>query len=391
VYVREFDLEPERGDDYIHPPRGCGDELDSFDYQSSKTNSGEHVDSATYKRALSRMEDVYAAAKWQLQDDFLSEAHLDRVIDTVFKESKKKSPGAVLLREGCPTNEIVFQRYGKEGVKDMLKRRLTALFETSDTRQVSDPLRIFIKEEAHKKAKAVEKRWRLIFGMSLIDQLVDRLLYTSVCEAGIANCADLPSKVGYNFKRGGVDGLVRKYSNGSKLWISFDAKGFDLSCGEQLLCSSRELNERLCVYDASDDGARERFAKWRDLSVRREQAVLYGSMVFSNGVVIQKTAPCIQPSGRYTTIDSNSKMVTFMRVYDDVAQGRTTVPTEVVAMGDDTVQDGLPIRARLCNASRRRGALPSRSSLSKDSSRTRTSAQWSSRSRRNPMSGCRCP
>jgi len=319
--------------EYVTPPLGSGDEIDSFDFQAPLANFTEAP--AGIKAAVARMEVAYSPCRWKICEDFLSDDHIRRTAIWVRDNLGDKSPGAVLLRQNLPTNADVFNRVGVEGVVAEVKARLTELA-VEDPRWAADPVRLFIKPEAHKKSKVADKRWRLIWGVSLVDQLVDRLIYEPMLEAEIKHCADIPAKPGYSFMRGGVDKFVRKYSNGSKKWLSFDAKSFDITAPSWALDAARQLTENMC---ANPDSAH--FRTWVVLSQQREKAAQFGKFVFSNGCVCRKTKPCIQPSGRLTTISTNSKIVVLLRYLWDVHSKQSSSASSIVAMGDDTVQDGL--------------------------------------------------
>lgn len=335
MYQEELAIGVQNTGAFVDPPLDSNAEIDSFDHQAKAVNF------TTAPRALGealvRMEDIYKECRWLVPEDFGSKAHIRRVAEYVFKNGPGKSPGAIFLREGHGTNKDVFAAVGMEGVCYAVELRVAELLLDGDHRLSADPIRLFIKREAHKASKAIDKRWRIIWGISLIDQIIDRMLYTPVCDAEIANCENIPSKPGYSFKYGGVDRMVRKYDDGLKNWISFDAKSFDISAPGWGLAAIRTLNERLCGNPYSSA-----FPIWQRLSLAREEAVLYGSFVFSNGVVCEKQHPCIQPSGRFTTISTNCKLVVLLRVINDVEEGRPSHRDNIIAMGDDTVQKALP-------------------------------------------------
>jgi hypothetical protein len=91
----------------------------------------------------------------------------------------------------------------------------------------------------------------------------------------------------------------------------------------------RELNERLTINPPRI---------WCALSKAREEAVKYGSFCFSDGTVCEKIIGGWEPSGRYTTLDANGKLVVMLRVHCDIEQNRSTGVRDIVSMGDDTVQ-----------------------------------------------------
>jgi hypothetical protein len=320
---------------YVDPPLSSDAEIDSFNFQQkdvNRTTEPEHV-----QEALCRMESLYSTAKWEIPQNFGTEEHIREVVMYVMAKCPKKSPGAIFLRQGLNTNADVLLHCGIEGIVAQVSDRIKDLVDGTleDARYKADPIRLFVKREAHKASKVKDKRWRLIWGISLIDQVIDRMLYTPGNEAEIKSCADIPSKPGYSFKYGGYDRMVRKYDNHSKKWISFDARSFDISAPGWGLRAVRDFNQRQCLTGGV------LLEKWEKLSRHREEAVLYGSFVFSNGIVCQKTIAGLQPSGRFTTISSNCKLVVLTRVLYDIHHERPTIKDAMIAMGDDTVQDQL--------------------------------------------------
>lgn len=316
---------------FVYPPIDCQAEIDSFNVQSDKFNTVPSPNQQTLLRILDRLETFYEKSKWEIRKDFCSDQHIVDTIENIMKLNHDKNPGAILTREGYTTNQAVVDKLGIEGLTAEVRKRLTALLETEDTKYVADPVRIFQKPEAHKAAKAATKRWRLIWGVSLLDQIVDRMLYGPVCEASLENSDTQAAKPGYNFKGGGIHRMVTSKASKPKLWTSFDASSFDFTVAGWQLDLVRELNERLCITQGSLRSA------WITLSKKREEAIKYGSFVFSNGTVCRQTLPGIQKSGRYTTIDGNCKITIGNRVYYDITCQVKSDPQGMDVMGDDQV------------------------------------------------------
>lgn len=322
---------------FFNPPLSSQAEIDSFDYQSPQFNTTTGPDEKTRKRILQRMEEVFSSSQFNTRTDFASRAHIRDVLQLIEKKSGKKSPGAIFLREGLATNDDVFRVVGLPALVERVHDRIEQLLAATDeeAKYISDPIRIFIKREPHSLKKKTQKRWRLIWGISLIDQAIDRILYGEMVDAALDNHDSTPNKPGFNFKYGGVNRLVTQYETGRRTWRSFDAKSFDITASGWALSLVLELNVRL---NRAFGPARD---KWEALARKREQASLFGSFVFSNGVVCRKILPGIQPSGRFTTIDSNGKLMGIFRCWWDIEKGVPTTSLSWLSMGDDSVQDGI--------------------------------------------------
>lgn len=320
-------------DAYVMPPVDSAAEKASFNTQSDKFNTSSPPPKMA--QAISSAESALAAARFSLPADWGTQKFILRVCEAVRATSGKKSAGAIFQRQGLHTVEDVFVKYQVAGIAAQVQERIQSLQRASleEARYICDPTKLFIKRQAHKRAKALEKRWRLIWGVSLIDRLVDQVLYASMLQASFEASGEIPCKPGYNFKKGGVDKMVRKYgADGSRKWTSYDAKSYDFTVAGWKLEATTKLNKRLCNNPTPE---------WLDLVDKREAANAYGTFVFSDGTVCKKLQPGLQQSGRFLTIDSNSKGMLLMRFAYDHEHGRVPGRDNQVLMGDDSVQKDL--------------------------------------------------
>lgn len=334
-------------DKYQFPKNTFENEIASFNVQSDKFNMKPAPDSTVIRRALDRLELMYAPSVWTIRDDFCSDEHIKNVIENVAKESKKKNSGAVFCRQGTPTNEEVFKKLSIDGVFAMTKERIENLLVSEESLdsldKMSDPIRVFIKKEHHKKAKIESKRLRLIWGVSLIDQIIDRILYQPMLDKAIEKYKEIPSKVGMSFKHGGVNNLVVQYENKSENWESFDAHSYDFTVSGWKQDVILQLNERLLQKEEC-----AALAKWRVLSKARHFAINNCSFAFSNGACFRQTKPGRQNSGHLLTIDNNCKGTVLDRVLYDIHKNVPTNKKSIIVMGDDSVQDGLDSALDYC-------------------------------------------
>jgi hypothetical protein len=317
---------------YGSPPISFQAERDSFNHQSLHFNySSIPVNAAQLDH---RMEGLLTDYKFEIAPDFLTPAHILRTVQRVARTHGDKSSGSVFARRGWPTNKDVFSNIYDHGVSLAVHQRVKALMSSSpeEARYLADPVRIFQKREPHKASKLAEKRYRLLCGVSLIDRIVDELLYHEMLETAKDHCQDGPLKPGFNFKGGGVDKMVTKYAaDRSREWQSFDSKQHDITAPAWALETVLRVNGNLCVTTGPSKD------QWLLLAHRREQSTLYGELVFSDGTVLRKIIPGLQPSGRLTTIDSNSKLVLTYRVCYDIKREVPSCKDDNVMMGDDTV------------------------------------------------------
>ncbi|QVY47431.1 P1-P2 fusion [Barleria polerovirus 1] len=198
-----------------------------------------------------------------------------------------------------------------------------------------DPIRVFVKGEPHKQAKLDEGRYRLIMSVSLVDQLVARVLFQSQNKMEIALWRCLPSKPGFGLS---TDGQVREFteslaaqvgidvenlmSDWPKYLVPTDCSGFDWSVAEWMLQDEMEVRNRL-TPDLNDATVKLRACWLRCIS----NSVLS----LSDGTLLAQRIPGVQKSGSYNTSSSNSRI----RVMAALHCGAKWC----VAMGDDALED----------------------------------------------------
>lgn len=227
---------------------------------------------------------------------------------------------------------------------------------------VCDVVKLFIKTEPHKRDKLDTGRYRLISNVSVVDQLIERLLNAPLNRCEIDNWQDIPSKPGIGFD-------VRSQLN-VKLWLSkradcghkvyeSDVSGFDWSVhGEWLLWDAYYRGQAYLSESA------EALAFVRSALQLRAHCICAKVFLCSDGMLVDLPS-CygVQASGSYNTSSTNSRVRVAMRCLLDIMAGDTLawcvpqflkparceiVPFSVgrycpvIAMGDDALEsDGL--------------------------------------------------
>lgn len=198
-----------------------------------------------------------------------------------------------------------------------------------------DPVRLFNKNEPHKKAKLVEKRVRLIMNVSLVDQVVERVLYGAASRLEILNHRNLEQKPGLGLSDEEAVHFVEQITRlstpeGGKV-VDDDCSGWDFSYQDEDQWMVDE--SRIAQYRA------EKQQRWWSLSretplaqaiVNRGRCAMLSVMCFSDGQLVAQEAPGIQLSGRYETSSGNSKA----RKMNSKIVGSRWCTT----MGDDAVE-----------------------------------------------------
>lgn len=186
-----------------------------------------------------------------------------------------------------------------------------------------DPIRVFVKNEVHSQEKIRTRRMRLIMSVSVIDQIVERVLDSDQNNAEIEEWQELHSKPGMGLHDKGLATLEEGFLT-FEIPTGTDASKFDMSVEQWKLDADATRRARL----AGQTGTRTMFHK-------RARLLGYAVLILSAGKVFSQKRRGIQKSGSYTTSSSNSAM----RVTDCALITPVGYPLRVCAMGDDCVED----------------------------------------------------
>lgn len=140
----------------------------------------------------------------------------DLMAEFISKLDRDASPGYP-WKDEAPTNEVLFgldaahlpHNYTNVmRVKESVNARLRVLRKGVVE---ADNINVFIKQEPHKIKKVDDGAWRLIQGVGLTDNLVDRLIFTHWFEALIEKHRSVPSKPGWAPIKGGFRWLANQF------------------------------------------------------------------------------------------------------------------------------------------------------------------------------------
>nr|QHG11370.1 RNA-dependent RNA polymerase [Rabbit luteovirus] len=235
----------------------------------------------------------------------------------------------------------IFDRPSFENLWELVQTRLQRLLHLSFISPVQavqeglvDPIRLFVKPEPHKREKIRNRRFRLIASVSLVDQLVARMLFREQNEEELRQHMAIPSKPGLGFSQ---DYQVEAFTtsvadmvgippeelieNWSRYLVPTDCSGFDWSVPMWL------LEDELAVRNALTINIPPALRKMRETWLK-----CLGQSVFclSNGLLLAQTSPGIQKSGSFNTSSSNSRMRYMLALYAGAKWA--------VTMGDDALE-----------------------------------------------------
>lgn len=185
-----------------------------------------------------------------------------------------------------------------------------------------DPVRVFVKNELHSELKVAQGRMRLIMSISVVDQLVERVLNAAQNQAEIRVWEHIPSKPGLGLHDEGLASLEAQIKKLSRPQSS-DITGFDWCVSQWWLDFDAVVRERLSG-DVSG------------MHLKRACCLGLSLIVFSDGEVWAQTKRGVQKSGSYNTSSSNSRIRSGCSY---VVAWRSGEDPEVMAMGDDAVEE----------------------------------------------------
>lgn len=192
----------------------------------------------------------------------------------------------------------------------------------------SDPIKVFIKQEPHKAEKVKDGRFRLIMGISLVDTVVDRLIFGELLRTASkpTNVLRTPCAVGWAPNRGGWRYIAQHYRNG----FSIDRKAWDWTVPEWQI----NIWERF-VKNLHPDHPEW----WSKLVSKRFTSLFYNAMFsFPDGQLVQQGTPGIMKSGCLLTLILNSVGQTILHVIAQMRLGNNPYENIPISMGDDTLQ-----------------------------------------------------
>lgn len=267
------------------------------------------------------LEKQYAKARWSIPDDFLTYQHFRRVVEEIDFTS---SPGYPYMRRHT-NNGSFFHRKNEE----LPEERLQEVWELVKMRlreRDSDPIRLFIKPEPHSLKKLDSYRYRLISSVSVVDQLIDAMLFGEMNTLVTDKCVELPCKGGWS-----------PYCGGWKLvpptgTMSLDKSGWDWSVQSWLFEMELQLRVRLCQNLTS---------QWLELATWRYQCLFWNPrFITSGGLLLRQKNPGVMKSGCFNTLVTNSIMQSIVHLR--ACQELDMNPGWLWSLGDDTLQGAIP-------------------------------------------------
>lgn len=263
------------------------------------------------------------------------------------------TPGVPYCRLGSTNGQVLesHSEYVKELVAERFIRVVKAgdkIFKMSPEELVRsgirDPVRLFIKDEPHTKAKIEQGKLRLISGVSLVDQFWERKLSGLQNSAEIARWESCPSKPGIGLDDDGLRSVAKQIQK-EAVDTETDVSGWDWSVQEWELEDDAECRRILA-------GARVG-SLFAFLLKVQAYCVAHSVFCLPTGELVSQEEGGVQLSGSYNTSSTNSRMRVLVSLNARllkagpggelpglVSEGRLVGRVGVIAMGDDSVEKG---------------------------------------------------
>ncbi|APG75678.1 hypothetical protein 2 [Beihai shrimp virus 5] len=323
------------------PPYGGDSE-----YQSLCAHAKLRADAHSNARTPTKLERSAAIAatyranskfsKWSLPVDFLSRAHLVRVIRALDFTS---SPGLPICKYS-PTISDFLRVDPVTGLPDRERedRLIEEVYRWLDEGDIQYYIRLFIKYEPHKLSKISAKRFRLIWSIPLVHQIVDHLLFDAQNDREVQTSSLSEFKGGSSFAKGGC---LDYFSHTPGWHLSADKSLWDFTVPAWACEDDLEFRSMCCLDSALNP---EKFKIWLECAQRRYNEMFNLDydvkskptlIQLSDGRRFLQLTKGLMKSGSVITLSANSHMQSF---FHRIAWSRVSdVPAPLIwSMGDDT-------------------------------------------------------
>lgn len=188
----------------------------------------------------------------------------------------------------------------------------------------ADPLKVFVKQEPHKISKLEEGRLRLISAVSLVDAMIDRMLFGPMWRKAISRPLLTPSAVGWTPLHGGWRLMRQQFPEGC---LALDKTAWDWTVQKWLVQAWMDFV--MDIHPGFPDW-------WGDMVYKRFTYLFHMAVFrFQDGVEVQQEDIGIMKSGCYLTLCLNTVGQTILHhlVCDEIGwDGNEFLP---FSFGDD--------------------------------------------------------
>lgn len=226
-----------------------------------------------------------------------------------FNVNPKAFPGYPWCQFGKTNAEVLETQ--KETIFQAVELRIAVLMSMTEKdfespvyqKFACDPIRYMIKREHHPLRKREKKTWRLIGMVSLVDQMVDRLLHAEVNGAEITRHRTIPSQPGIGFDDSELEYISKRVfgltERSGAAVASYDVSGWDWTM--QAWEFHWDLSFR---YSQMNCGTPE----LAHLMINRARACFMSPALLPDGHLVYLQLLGLMVSGLYHTSSTNSRV-----------------------------------------------------------------------------------
>jgi len=280
-----------------------------------------------FQQVVEALEETYAPVRIRYIRPFPNYVDFKRLVLSCVEW--KSTPGIPLNRVGT-TNAEVFGWNGF-GIDDTKTRYVFACvkqrFEELKSGPAMDPINVFIKSEPHKMKKVRERGWRLIQGISIVDNLISRILVGDFCDDMIQKVEEIPNKAGWTPAKGGYRWLASRFP-GEKLMA--DKSQWDWTMQGWVVEAIIDLLDRLSEHSSTP--------WWRTVVVNHFASLFHGCVFSVGRVRVRQTAFGVMKTGSLLTISLNSIAQVALHILAAKRSGTNWRRSLPAVLGDDTMQ-----------------------------------------------------
>ncbi|APG75761.1 hypothetical protein 2 [Wenzhou sobemo-like virus 4] len=278
----------------------------------------------------------YSAWRFDLTSAADPNAWFDSEFNKALKEIDMNStPGYCMLTNLGSNNAQIF---GWDGltfdpdrvslVRQHVKLRFDELLYGN---AVCDDIKVFVKQEPHKLKKIQDGTYRLISAVSLIDTLIDRILFAWIARAQLSTVGETPCLIGWSPVRGGWRLITNKFANEPVNCL--DRSAWDWTVQGYLVDLWILFLENLPVNPP----------EWWLKMMKLRFKLLFEDAVFrfEDGTRVRQGTKGVMKSGCYLTILLNSLSQSLLHYIANKRCGRPMALKQPFSIGDDTVQEAM--------------------------------------------------
>lgn len=272
----------------------------SFELQVvSNFNETFEVSESEQKKLHLALDLFFEGCEWEIPVQWRTRQHVRNIIKGL---NRQATPGHPYNQQYGGTIGELLDAVGEHVVEEWVWQRLEKFFLTGELDW--EPDHLFIKQEPHTTAKALQGRWRLIWGNSIVCQVMQRIVWYPSLLAELKAGRKNPGSGPMGLVKGQAHQLVTKLADGYNQFklSKSDFSAFDMTVNRHVIELDKIDRKRLCINPDEDD-ASDFWLLYNAVYSKTYQ----NEVIFGDGNVYAQQIPGIQRSGCFITYSLNSR------------------------------------------------------------------------------------